>query len=225
MTTVASAPLTEKELLINARAMTGKSLQQIALSLGLEVPDNQLKAKGWVGEMIEICLGATAASLPEPDFQHIGIELKTLPINRHGKPKETTFVCTVPLCGNTASKWENSTVRRKLQRVLWVPVEAEANIPLSQRRIGTPFIWSPSPQQQIDLQTDWQELMDLISMGELDQTSSRQGKFLQIRPKAADARALSKTTMESGETAMTLPRGFYLRTAFTDMLLKKYGRG
>ena len=85
------APKSEEELLDNAFAMTGKSLQQIAIHLDLKVPDNQKKAKGWVGELIENYLGATASSLPEPDFQHLGIELKTIPIDEHGKPRESTY--------------------------------------------------------------------------------------------------------------------------------------
>ncbi len=222
--TAAIAPKSEKELLASAWGMVGKSLQQIADSLGLRVPDNQLRAKGWVGALMEMYLGATASSLPEPDFQHIGVELKTLPLNRYGKPKESTYVCTVSLRGNIGQRWENSTVKLKLNRVLWVPIEAEATIPLSQRRVGNPFIWSPSPLQETDLRNDWQELMDMVSMGELEQLSSRQGKYLQIRPKAADARALSETTIGSGETGLTLPRGFYLRPAFTRMLIKEHNQ-
>lgn len=224
ITTFARAPLTEKELLVNANALTGKSLQQIANSIGLQVPANQLRAKGWVGELIESYLGASAASLPEPDFQHIGVELKTLPLDQHGKPKETTFVCSVPLSGNVGGTWENSTVKLKLNRVLWVPIEANATIPLAHRRIGNPFIWSPDPQQEADLRGDWQELMDMISMGELHKVSSRQGKYLQIRPKAADARALSQTTIDTGESGLTLPRGFYLRPVFTQMLISMQGQ-
>jgi len=220
----ASAPKSEEELLMNANSMIGKSLQQIADSLGLSVPGDQSRAKGWVGELMESFLGATAASRPEPDFQHIGVELKTLPLDQQGKPKESTYVCTVSLRDNFGNTWEKSTVKLKLSRVLWVPIEAEATIPLAQRRVGNPFIWSPNPQQESDLRLDWQELMDMVSMGELDQLSSRQGKYLQIRPKAADAKALSQTTAESGEPGLTLPRGFYLRPVFTHQLLKEHDR-
>jgi DNA mismatch repair protein MutH len=209
------------ELLANAACLTGKSILQIANELGLRVPSSQKRAKGWVGEMIEIYLGATASSLPEPDFQHIGVELKTLPLDKNGKPKETTFVCTVSLNENTGGKWENSTVKRKLNRVLWVPVEADPRISLAQRRIGNPFLWGPSPEQEAELRTDWQELMDMISMGEVSKINSSQGKYLQIRPKAADAKALSQTSLENGESGMTLPRGFYLRSDFTQMLVNK----
>ncbi len=220
-TTFAKAPLTEEELIINANSLTGRSLHQIASELGLQVPSDQKHAKGWVGEMIEIYLGATASSLPEPDFQHIGVELKTLPLDHRGRPKETTYVCTVSLYGNIGDSWDNSVVKRKLNRVLWVPIEADPSIPLSKRRIGNPFIWSPRPEQEAILRIDWEEHMDMIAMGEVNKLSSRQGKYLQIRPKAADAKVLSQTSMENGEASMTLPRGFYLRPDFTQIVLNE----
>ena len=217
-----SPPASEKELLENARQITGLSLQQLANSLAIEVPDNQLKAKGWVGELMEACLGATASSRPEPDFQNIGVELKTLPLDLRSKPKESTYVCTVPLRDNIGQTWEKSVVKLKLNRVLWVPVEADPSIVLSQRRVGKSFIWSPNQKEEQDLRTDWQELMDMIAMGELHRINARQGKYLQIRPKAANAKALSATSIQTGESGQSLPRGFYLRPAFTQMLLNQY---
>ena len=215
-------PTTEKELLENAAQIIGLSLQQLANSLAIEVPANQLKAKGWVGELMEARLGATASSRPEPDFQNIGVELKTLPLDLHGKPKESTYVSTVPLRDNIGQTWEQSVVKLKLNRVLWVPVEADPSIVLSQRRIGKSFIWSPNQEEENDLRADWQELIDMITMGELHKINARQGKYLQIRPKAANAKALSRTSLQTGESGLTLPRGFYLRPAFTRMLLSQY---
>jgi DNA mismatch repair protein MutH len=215
-------PTTEKELLENTAQIIGLSLQQLANSLAIEVPANQLKAKGWVGELMEARLGATASSRPEPDFQNIGVELKTLPLDLHGKPKESTYVSTVPLRDNIGQTWEQSVVKLKLNRVLWVPVEADPSIVLSQRRIGKSFIWSPNQKEENDLRADWQELIDMITMGELHKINARQGKYLQIRPKAANAKALSRTTLQTGESGLTLPRGFYLRPAFTRMLLAQY---
>lgn len=215
-------PTTEKELLENAAQIIGLSLQQLANSLAIEVPANQLKAKGWVGELMEARLGATASSRPEPDFQNIGVELKTLPLDLHGKPKESTYVSTVPLRDNIGQTWEQSVVKLKLNRVLWVPVEADPSIVLSQRRIGKSFIWSPNQEEENDLRADWQELIDMITMGELHKINARQGKYLQIRPKAANAKALSRTSLQTGESGLTLPRGFYLRPAFTRMLLDQY---
>lgn len=218
----ASPPLSEADLLTNAEGIAGLTLGELAAKLGLAVPASLQAAKGWVGQLIEQSLGATAASLPEPDFQHIGVELKTLPINHHGQPQESTYVCTVPLLDNTGLQWETSWVRRKLQRVLWVPVEADAALPVAARRIGMALLWTPSPQQEAVLKQDWEELMDLIVTGQLAQISARHGTWLQIRPKAANARALCTTFDDQGVPAETLPRGFYLRPAFTRTLLTQH---
>jgi len=214
-----SPPRSEAELITKARDIAGLTLQQLAARANWPLPDSLHKAKGWIGQLVEQQLGATAASLPEPDFQHIGVELKTLPVNQQGLPRESTYVCTVPLIDNAGQQWHSSWVRRKLQRVLWLPIEAEPEIPLAARRIGSALLWSPSPQQESVLQQDWEELTDLIVTGQLEQISARQGTWLQIRPKAANARALCTTYDAEGLPAETLPRGFYLRTAFTRQIL------
>jgi len=213
-------PLSEKELLESASEIAGKTLQQIANQQGLETPDNQLHHKGWVGQLLELSLGATAGSRPEPDFQHIGIELKTIPLNRSGSPKETTFVCAINLT-NIESHWENSLVKHKLSRVLWVPIEADSEIPLAARRIGSAILWSPDKDQDSILRRDWEELMDMISMGELEQITAHQGQYLQVRPKAANARTLTKGIDSEGEEILTLPRGFYLRATLTNQILNQ----
>ena len=202
-----------------ASVLSGKSFLQVANEMDVPVPDDLLRAKGWVGELLERYLGATASVLPEPDFQDISVELKTLPIAENGRPKESTFVCTVPLTGSMGQKWQQSVVWAKLKRVLWVPVEASADLPLRKRRIGSAFLWSPSQDQERDLRTDWQEHMERIEAGELSTINARQGKYLQIRPKANNARALTMTTDDEGHAIATLPRGFYLRPEFTFKLL------
>ena len=218
----ATPPTSESELLVNAERIAGLTLGELAASMGISVPASLHNAKGWVGQLIEQSLGATAASLPEPDFQYIGVELKTLPINHHGQPQESTYVCTVPLLENTGLKWETSWVRHKLQRVLWVPVEADSNLPIAERHVGTALLWSPSPEQEAVLKQDWEELIDLIVTGQLAEISAHHGTWLQIRPKAANARALCNTFDEQGAPTETLPRGFYLRPGFTRTLLNQH---
>lgn len=213
-------PLSEKELLESASQIAGMTLQQIANQQGLATPDNQLHNKGWVGQLLELSLGATAGSRPEPDFQHIGIELKTLPLNRSGSPKESTFVCAINL-SNIEPHWEESLVKHKLSRVLCIPIEADPEIPLAARRIGSAILWSPDKDQESVLRKDWEELMDMISMGELEQITAHQGQYLQVRPKAANTRALTKGIDSEGEDILTLPRGFYLRTSLTKQILNQ----
>ena len=214
-----SPPRSEQELMERTRRLAGMTLKQAARELGLEPPSGQRRAKGWIGELAEVFLGASAGNLAEPDFQLIGVELKTLPVGAGGKPKESTYVCTVPLTDTVGLAWVTSTVKKKLSRVLWLPVEADPALPLAQRRFGSALLWSPDERQEAALRSDWQELMDMVAMGELDHINSRYGRYLQIRPKAANARALGQAYDEEGLPAATLPRGFYLRTSFTRQIL------
>jgi DNA mismatch repair protein MutH len=217
-----SAPTSEAELLERAHAIAGLTLKQLADRCQQAVPANQLYSKGWTGQLLEIALGATAASLSEPDFQLIGVELKTIPLSQTGLPRESTYICTVPLRDIHQQTWRTSNVWRKLARVLWIPIQAEPSIALENRRIGMPLLWSPTTEQEQILRQDWEDLAALISTGQLHQITSRHGQFLQIRPKAAHARVLCDSIGETGELTPTLPRGFYLRTTFTSSLLRAY---
>lgn len=214
-----SPPTSEEELLTRARQLAGLTLSDLAEKFNQEIPSDTRHAKGWIGQLVETILGATASSLAEPDFQLIGIELKTLPLTSSGKPKESTYVCTVPLNNLSEQNWGTSWIKRKLQRVLWLPLEADKNIPLASRHIGNAILWSPNKEEATQLQQDWEELMELVCLGKLEQITSHMGRFLQIRPKGANAKSLTTTLDEEGNTIQTLPRGFYLRPEFTQRII------
>lgn len=215
-------PPDETTLMARARAMAGHSLCELARLHGVAVPPDLKREKGWVGQFMEGCLGASAASLAEPDFPQLGVELKTLPIDRDGRPRESTYVCTVPLEGGCGESWQQCWLRRKLARVLWLPVEAAPELPLAQRRIGAALLWSPDAQEERLLRQDWEELMDMVCMGEVERIRAAHGQVLQIRPKAAHSRVRCTATGEDGARIRTNPRGFYLRAGFTHALLQRH---
>lgn len=217
-------PQSEQELLERARNLAGLSLGEIATSIGIKVPNNLQREKGWIGLLLEQALGASAGSKPEPDFPHLGIELKTLPISQLGKPLETTFVCVAPLIGLVGATWENSHIKNKMARILWVPILSERTIPIAERIVGSPFIWSPTEEEEQLLAQDWQELTDMIVLGEVENIHGKHGQILQLRPKAANSKAKTKAFNKHGQPFMTLPRGFYLKIAFTHSLIKKHLR-
>lgn len=215
-------PKTTEELLSRAQAIAGLSFGELAAQLSIPVPPDLKRDKGWVGMLLETALGATAGSKAEQDFRHLGIELKTIPINAQGYPLETTFVSLAPLIQNRGVNWQNSHVRHKLSRVLWIPIEGSRAIPLAERHIGTPILWQPSEQQERLLQRDWEELMDYIVLGQLDKINARLGEVLQLRPKGANSKSLTKGIGKHGEIIDTLPLGFYLRKAFTHEILQQF---
>lgn len=219
---IQAKPNSELALIERAQKIAGYSFEVIADSLGLSMPLDLKKKKGWVGQLIELYLGADGGSKAERDFSHLGIELKTIPINQLGYPLETTFVCVAPLVGNHGITWDSSHVKYKLSKVLWIPVEGDRAIPLAKRKVGSPILWRPSIQQEQQLKNDWQELMDMIVLGQIEKITARHGEYLQIRPKAANGKALTEAFNENGELIMTRPRGFYLKKQFTATILSNY---
>jgi len=211
----------EQDLLALAHQLCGLTIAQLAERLNEIVPDNSLHAKGFVGQLIERALGANSGNLPVADFPDLGVELKTIPINTKGKPRESTYICMVPLKAQYHIVFEQTVVYQKLQRILWIPIESEPHTQVSARRIGQPLLWSPNEIQFQQLRADWQELVDMIAMGELEMLSAQIGEYLHIRPKAADARSLTKSINFLGETTQTLPRGFYLRSVLTEQIINR----
>ncbi|MCK4864540.1 MAG: DNA mismatch repair endonuclease MutH [Gammaproteobacteria bacterium] len=213
-------PKSEEELLSRARNLAGLTLQQLSSNFNQPLPKDIRHAKGWMGQLLETSLGATASSRAEPDFQLIQVELKTLPLTPSGKPKESTYVCTVPLTKSHEQEWATSWLKRKLQRVLWLPIEADKRIPLAERHIGNAILWSPNEAEATQLQQDWEELMELVCLGRLEEITSHMGRYLQIRPKGANSKSLTTTLDDEGNTIQTLPRGFYLRPEFTQQIIQ-----
>lgn len=219
---LSSPPDSEAQLMAQAQRLAGYSLGELARLAGLLIPQDLKRDKGWIGLLLEVWLGASAGSKPEQDFAALGVELKTIPVDSQGKPLETTFVCVAPLTGNTGITWETSHVKHKLNRVLWVPVEGDRAIPLAERRIGSPLIWSPDEEEDRQLRLDWEELMDMIVLGQVERITARHGEVLQLRPKAANSKALTEAIGTHGEPILTLPRGFYLKKNFTGALLARH---
>ncbi|HBL4692376.1 DNA mismatch repair endonuclease MutH [Citrobacter sedlakii] len=215
-------PESETLLLQQAQQISGYTLGELAALAGMTTPKDLKRDKGWVGVLLELWLGASAGSKPEQDFAALGVELKTIPVDSQGRPLETTFVCVAPLTGNSGVTWETSHVRHKLKRVLWIPVEGDRAIPLSLRRVGSPVLWSPDPDEERQLRLDWEELMDMIVLGQVERITARHGEFLQLRPKAANAKALTEAIGAQGQPILTLPRGFYLKKNFTRALLERH---
>ena len=216
------APATEAELLVCAGELAGLRLSELASRFAADVPLDLRRAKGFVGGLIERALGATAGSRALPDFPELGIELKTLPVDRLGAPVESTFVCTIPLAEMGEVEWAESRVRRKLAKVIWIPVEGERTLPVGERRIGQALLYVLPPEDEAVLRADWEELAGLIGRGHVERLTGHLGRYLQIRPNAAHSRARRVGIDADGAPFAALPRGFYLRPAFTRAILARH---
>ena len=71
------------------------------------------------------------------------------------------------------------------------------------------------------IKEDWEELMEMVSLGQVQQITARYGTIIQMRPKAADGSQLTDCIGPDGTIIKTRPRGFYMRRAFTQKLIDK----
>lgn len=214
---MALEPATETELIARARALSGHTIAEVAERAGRALP--RTGHKGYVGSLVEHALGIAPRGAG-PDLAALGVEIKTTPVDARGAPRESTFVCMVPREGLDRA-WGLSAPRAKLARVLFVPVECVGT--LHTRRVGTAFLWSPDADEDATLASDWSELAGLLRAHGHEHVSARHGTLMQVRPKAAHARARWRATGDDEAPMLALPRAFYLRRTFVASILSRSG--
>jgi DNA mismatch repair protein MutH len=207
-------------LLARARALHGVSLGEIAMALGATIGEDSVATKGKFGTLIECALGAAQNAGKAHDFPELGVELKTLPVDKNGAPLESTYVCTLHVQTAESLRWETSWVRDKLRSVLWVCVFSEPDSWRDRVVTGTHH-WVPSEVEAAVLRADFDECVGLITTGQIEALSGRVGEALQVRPKARDGKKSLQLHTEDGEVIATGPKGFYLRPSFTRSLLQR----
>lgn len=207
------APHDEQELLVRARALEGRSVRELAQALAVALPRDARRAKGFVGQLVELALGADPGAGERPDFVSLGIELKTIPVNASGTPSESTFCCSIAIDRAESARWESSRLRQRIARVLFVPVDGAKRAALPERRFHAPVLWSPSAVEEALLREDWQELIGRVGAGL--PLSAHLGEALQVRPKARDSHV--RVWAEGEERS---PVAFYLRARFTRAILR-----
>jgi len=216
-------PSSERELCDRAAWLSGRTIGELARALGSPVPVAGVRGKGKMGALVEKALGAEAGSASVPDFPRLGIELKTIPVDAAGTPRESTFVCSIALAGAERADWSTSAARAKLRQVLFVPIVVGDEEPVENRRIGSPLLWRPTAEQDAVLRDDFEAAMGAIGAGNVESLTARSGRWLQVRPKAATGRTRTFSFGPEGEWIATVPRGFYLRASFTRALLRDPG--
>ena len=216
-----SAPQSLDELKARLESLTGKTLLELADKALVPLPRNTTSGKGFTGELLEILLGASAGNLPVPDFPQLKLELKTLPVDENLKPLESTFICHAPLINKRGQRFEDSTLFCKISSILFVFVLAPRDLPFAERKIMGFHFFKPSSEELALIKEDWEELMEMVSLGQVQQITARYGTVIQMRPKAADGSQLTDCIGPDGTMIKTRPRGFYMRRAFTQKLIDK----
>ena len=217
-----SAPTTFEELQQRLNGILGKSISELSLQVKMPLPIDTVHGKGFTGEVIEACLGASAQNLPIPDFPYLGLELKIIPLDSNFKALESTFLCHAPLTNIRGLTFENSALYTKIKRVLFVLVNATRDLTFEDRKVLGFFFYTPTQDELQTLKSDFDELYEMVKTGYVDSINARIGQIIQMRPKGADGKALTECIGPEGEIIRTRPRGFYMRRAYTQIIINKH---
>ena len=202
--------------------MLGTTLADLADGLGLPVPVGARATKGWSGQIIERELGGGGSAVHGPDFEELGVELKTTPVRGDLIPLESTAVCHIDPIAIAGESWETSYVRRKLAKVLFVALR----VPDSARSVGDRVVvgvrlWSPSSDEEALLRADFELFVrDYFRQGRAAEITGHLGKVLQVRPKARDSDDLRAAFGPDGKPVRIGKSGFYLRPGFVCGILR-----
>ena len=215
----ASPPQNTEQLKERLFSIMGKSLSELATFAKIALPVSPVHGKGFQGELIERLLGASAPGLPIPDFPNLGIELKTVPVSADFKVLESTFFCSAPLNEMRVRRFEESILFHKISRVLFVFFVAPRDFAYEKRYVAGFRFWSPSKEDLAVIRQDYDELMEKVSLGLVEEISARNGNVIQMRPKAANGQALTDCVGPAGTMIKVRPRGFYMRRIFMQNLI------
>jgi DNA mismatch repair protein MutH len=209
-------------LLAHARALVGVELGELADALGLPVPVGRVRTKGWSGQVLEQELGVAVGGGRGPDFEALGIELKTVPVTADLAPLESTAVCQIDPVAIAGESWETSYVRNKLARVLFVALEVPGGArSIGERRVTAVRLWSPDAGQEQALRADFELFVrGFFRQGRAAEITGHLGAVLQVRPKGRDAADLRDAYDAEGRPTRIGKCGFYLRPAFVRGILQ-----
>jgi DNA mismatch repair protein MutH len=208
----------------HARALVGMELGELADQMGLPVPPaaGPERSKGWAGQIIERELGVETNGAAGPDFAALKLELKTVPVDRDLRPRESTAVCQIDPVAIAGESWSTSTAREKLARVLFVALEHPPGArSVGERRVSAVRLWSPTRHQEELLRADFELFVrEYFRKGRTSAITGHLGQVLQVRPKGRNAADLRDGYDEAGRPVRVGKCGFYLRPAFVASILR-----
>lgn len=212
-------PETIEALMVRARRLAGFRVGDLARRYGYRLPSSLRANKGFIGQLIEVALGADGGSTPGPDFAALGVELKTLPVRADGRVTESTFVCLARLDGHESLTYEDSYVAEKLDKVLFMPIGQDDD--LAERTLGMAFLWQPTSEERATLDADFRLIQGRVRLGEGEEIRASEGVALHLRPKGLTREDRTMGLSDEGWLVPVRPRGWYLRASFTSGLLAK----
>jgi len=174
----------EQAVLGRLHALRGRRIDEVAAQL--QVPIS--RAKSGLAILVRRALGVHRDSARIKEFESFGVEIKTAPVSREGKPFESMSFPRIHHMEIVDDDWADSDLRSRLERLLIIPlIRAYKEQPKEEHMIGRAFFWSPSDDELSGIQSEWERFVDAIRIGHSDRLpTAASTRFIHLRPKGRD---------------------------------------
>ena len=124
--------------------------------------------KGVLGRVVEQYYGIPRNNSPEPDFPRAKVELKVVPLeikNDEFGIKEPTSISLINYMTLVDERWDEASVRKKLNSILFVFFEFVEKSPLDSR-VKDVVLWHPTVVDNALFEIDWLKTWQMVYDGE-----------------------------------------------------------
>lgn len=196
----------KKSILAFASRLTGKSLRQALMELGLgSLIRDRRSGKGYLGQDVErLYYGLPPSSESEPDFKEVGLELKTTGLRKTRvglRPKERLVLSIIDFMGIERERhFEKSAFWKKnadilLHCYLYAKEKDHLDLVFLLEKEWT----FPEPDRRI-IEADWGKIAEKVRAGKAHELSERDTFYLGACTKGATRKTLR--TQPHGPRAM-----------------------
>ena len=172
--------------------VVGVPFRELAPALGIDLPADATRRKQAGGDVVEKVLQIAKNSIPKPDLEYLGTEVKTIPLNTRSRPREWTKISAFNIASVVAeADFRRSSVFAKLRSILFVPVMKTNNDAPDFWYLRPSFLWLPTEDQLVRFETDYQMVRTAAAAEDWGGLSSGSGESLTL--KTSDKRTRDKS--------------------------------
>jgi len=170
--------------------------------------------------IIRKCLYATDNTSRLEEFEKQGIIVRIFPVRESTRhPIEAISFPAFRFMEIINKTWESCDLREQTERILFVPLLGEPRKDkVGDYKLGNPFFWSPTPEQEAIMRKEWEMYVDLIREGKADELpTAKSRQIIHVRPHARD----SRDTLPAPGGKQVVKKSFWLNTKFLKGLLEE----
>lgn len=207
--------------------LTQDELEKITI----EIAKYKGRRKGHFGDLVEKYLfGIENNNDAAPDFQKVGVELKTTPLKKHNKKKyvakERLVFSMINYMNIVNEEWETSSFLKKNKLLLLMFYLYEQNVDLTEYKFKHIYLLDLlshiSEADITQIKHDWNTIVNKIKSGEAHLLSEGDTAYLGAATKASKA---TDRRPQANSDIPAKPRAFSLKPTYLNFIIQKQLQG